>query len=153
MASKLCNVSKINDNNKAWDQNTNNVRTKHKNFGKILICSEKIIVSFRKLRDVREKFLICPAKFSYACRKVFDMSFDLTFFGMSGKTFLVISPPPSPTFLGRNINVQFVCLSRQTIQCPPPTNKIRPIRPCWKLFARIIFRGVLKFAPPALREF
>jgi hypothetical protein len=47
---------------------------------KILICSEKIIVSLRKLRDVRETFFICLAKFSYVCRKVFDMS---------GKSFLV----------------------------------------------------------------
>ena len=49
------------------------IRAKHKNFGKILICPEKIFVSLRKLRGVRENFLICAENF----------------FDMSGKKFLV----------------------------------------------------------------
>ena len=36
--------------------------------------AKKFFVSLRKLRDVRENFLICPAKFSYVCRKVFGLS-------------------------------------------------------------------------------
>jgi hypothetical protein len=43
-------------------KNQCNIRAKHKNFWKILICPEKFFVSLRKLRDVRYNFLICPAK-------------------------------------------------------------------------------------------
>jgi hypothetical protein len=62
------------------------IRAKHKNFGKTLICPEKNFVSLRKLCDVMKNFLICPAKFSYVCRKVFGKSGKI-FFGMSGKKF------------------------------------------------------------------
>ena len=55
-------------------KNQYEIRAKHKNFGKMLKCREKIFVSLRKLRDVRKNFLIHPAKFSYVCRKVFGMS-------------------------------------------------------------------------------
>ena len=96
------------------------IQAKHKNFGKILICSKKIIVSLRKLRDVRGKFLICPAKFSYDCRKVFNMS-GTFFLVCPEKNFLVTSlpaPPRSLTFLGRNINVQFAYSGK--LYCGPP---------------------------------
>jgi hypothetical protein len=62
----FCDPAKI---NAKFGQNT-----------KILICPEKIFVSLRKLRDVRENSLICPAKFSYVCTELFCMS---------GKFFLV----------------------------------------------------------------
>jgi hypothetical protein len=85
---------------------------KHKNFGKILVCPEKIFVSLRKLRDVRGNFLICPAKFSYVCRKVY---------GMSGKIFLVCPEKIFwSTILGRNINVQFACSGKLYCAPTPP---------------------------------
>ena len=80
---------------------------KHKNLGKILICPENIFVSLRKLRDVRENVLICPAKFSNVCRKVF---------GMSGKIFLVTSPPRQQ-FWGEILMLRLV---RANYTAPPP---------------------------------
>jgi hypothetical protein len=78
-----------------WD-----IREKHKNFGKIMICLEKDFVYLRKLREVRENF-----RMFYVCRQVF---------GISGKLFLVcpekyfwspLPPPRSLIILGRNIKV------------------------------------------------
>jgi hypothetical protein len=48
------------------------------------------------------------------------------FFGYVRKK-ISVTPPRSPTILGRNINVQFACSSK--LYCAPPPNKIRPIRP------------------------
>ena len=47
------------------------IQAKLKNFGKILVCPEKMFVFSRKLRDVRGNFVICPENF----------------FGRSGKKF------------------------------------------------------------------
>ena len=56
-------------------KNQCNIRAKHKNFGKIMICPETFLVYLRKLRDVRENF-----RMLYVCRQVF---------GRSGNNFLV----------------------------------------------------------------
>jgi hypothetical protein len=64
------------------------IRAKLKNFGKILICPEKMFVFSRKLRDVRVNFVICQENFFWYVRK----------------KILVTSPSPrSPTILGENI--------------------------------------------------
>jgi hypothetical protein len=102
------------------------IRAKHKNFGKILICPEKNFVSLRKLRDVMKNFLICPEKFSYVCRKVFGKSGKI-FFGMSGKKILVTSPPPPPParqqFWGEILMFSLPVRANYTV---PPQTRLGP---------------------------
>jgi hypothetical protein len=86
------------------------IRAKHKNF-EIMLCPEKFLhvrenyriwgknfkffVCLRKIRDIREKF--------WCVRKNFGMFAKFTayygkFFDMSGKNFLVTSPPLAKNF-------------------------------------------------------
>ena len=85
-------------------KNQSDIRPKHKNFGKNMICSEKIFVCLRKLRDVYIGpgiFLICPAKFSYFTGK-FLVCPEKIFWYICAENFFETFPPARHHF-GREI--------------------------------------------------
>ena len=100
------------------------------------IRAKQIFVTLRKLRDVRENLCVCREVFGMSGNFFWYMSGKFcrrlcryvrrNFFGYVRKK-ISVTPPRSPTILGRNINVQFACSSK--LYCAPPPNKIRPIRP------------------------
>jgi hypothetical protein len=99
-------------------KNQCDIRAKHKNFGKNMICSGKNFVCLRKLRDVWEHFFICPAKFSYftgmflVCPEKFSWCVPKKFAG---------DPPPPPArqhFGGEILMLSLPVRANYTV--PPP---------------------------------
>ena len=129
-------------------------------FGQNIKISEKFWYVLKKLLYLSENYVMLGKNFWYV-RQNFRMLVEKYLICLLIWLFLVClekhfwwsRPPPRQHFWGEILMFSLSVCPGKLYSAPPPTNKIRPIRPCWKLFARIIFRGVLKFAPPALREF
>ena len=112
-------------------KNQCDIRAKHKNFGKNMICSENICM-FAKLRYmmlgkifyVSGKIFVCLlASFCMACPEKFCL--------VCPKNIIRLTPPPpvSQHFGGEILMLSLPVRANCTV--PPPTpNKTRPVRPC-----------------------